>query len=80
MKLSPKTLTACAKVLTGDEGSPLYRSGPMLVELFNEFGSHDEYSWGGGFPTRWVYAHDKLKELNGSDALRFSASVENRKG
>lgn len=70
MKLSPKSLTTVAKVIAGDEVSPLYRSGPMLVELFNEFGSHDEYSWSGGFPTRWVYAKDKLSEANDSIRLR----------
>jgi len=59
----------CAKVLCGDEVSAVYRSGPNLVEFFNRHGSNDEYSYRGGFPTRWVYAKDKLESLNGSDAL-----------
>lgn len=31
-----------AAVVAGD-GSPNYKSGPKLIELFNEFGFNDEY-------------------------------------
>lgn len=39
-----------------------YRSGPSLVSLFNKYGFHDTYGYGGGFPSRWVYTDDKLKK------------------
>lgn len=35
--------------------------------LFNDYGSNDEY--GQGFPSRWQYAEQKLRELNGTPAL-----------
>ncbi|MYC26632.1 MAG: abortive infection family protein [Nitrospira sp. SB0662_bin_26] len=69
MKLSPRTLTAIAKTLCGDEVSSRYRSGPNLVEFFNNHGSNDEYSYRGGFPTRWVYAKEKLTQLNGKGEM-----------
>ncbi|NEQ46277.1 MAG: abortive infection family protein [Leptolyngbya sp. SIOISBB] len=53
--------------MTGDEGISTYRSGPDLVRLFNDYGSNDEY--GQGFPSRWQYAEQKLRELNGTPAL-----------
>ena len=40
-----------------------YRSGPSLVSLFNKYGFHDTYGYGGGFPSRWVYTDDKLKVI-----------------
>lgn len=69
MELPSATLSLLAKAITGDSGSPVYRSGPKLVDLFNEFGARDEYSYGGGFPTRWVYAKQKLVDLNGTAEL-----------
>lgn len=42
-----------------------YRSGPALVCLFNKYGFHDTYGYGGGFPSRWIYTDDKLKRLMG---------------
>lgn len=53
--------------MTGDENLSRYRSGPNLVRLFNDYGSNDEY--GQGFPSRWQYAENKLRELNGTPAL-----------
>jgi len=32
-----------------------------LIQLFNEFGGNDVY--GQGFPTRWVYAEEKIKAI-----------------
>ena len=40
----------------------IYRSGPALVSLFNQYGFHDTY--GGGFPSRWYYTDEKLKKIN----------------
>lgn len=45
----------------------IYRSGPALVSLFNQYGFHDTY--GGGFPSRWYYTDEKLKKINGTPEL-----------
>lgn len=44
-----------------------YRSGPKLVEFFNELGFKDNY--GNGFPSRWIYTDEKLKQINGRPEL-----------
>lgn len=67
MRISGRTFNILAKVVTGDCGLTPYLSGPMLVQLFNEFGSNDTY--GQGFPSRWKYAEDKLRALNGTSTL-----------
>ena len=69
MKISHRTIGALKQHVTGDNGLTPYRSGPALVRLFNEYGSDDEYPSGGGFPSRHVYAEEKLKKLNGSPDL-----------
>lgn len=70
MKLSESTLAELGKIVTGDKGISPYRSGPMLVKLFNQFGSNDFYGKGGGFPSRWVFAEEKLRLINGQVTLR----------
>jgi len=62
MRISEKTIGALARVVTGDSGFSPYRSGQELVKFFNELGSNDVY--GPGFPSRWYYAEDKIRELN----------------
>lgn len=69
MRISTRTIGALKQHVTGDSGLTPYRSGPALVRLFNEYGSEDEYPSGGGFPSRHVYAEEKLKKLNGSPDL-----------
>src|SRR5690606_32208682 len=44
-----------------------YRSGPKLVEFFNDLGSNDVY--GQGFPSRWIYVDSKLSRINGTPEL-----------
>ena len=44
-----------------------YRSGPQLVNLFNELGFNDTY--GQGFPSRWVFTDEKLDKINGTPEL-----------
>ncbi|MBL9164651.1 MAG: abortive infection family protein [Planctomycetaceae bacterium] len=44
-----------------------YRSGPKLVTFFNEFGSNDVY--GNGFPTRYTYVQEKLRNFNDSPVI-----------
>lgn len=61
------------KIVTGnapDECSPLspYRSGPDLVAFFNVLGEDDTYQWGGA-PSRWAYAEDRLRAMNGTDRI-----------
>lgn len=70
MKLATKTIKGLAKLITGDSKLTPYKSGPALVEFFNEYGGNDVYPRGGGFPSRWQYAETKLFELNGKPAMR----------
>lgn len=49
MKLSSKTLEKLRNLINEETD---YRSGPKLVEFFNQFGFHDSY--GQGFPSRWI--------------------------
>lgn len=44
-----------------------YRSGPKLVQFFNELGFNDEY--GQGFPSRWMFTDEKLSLINGTPEL-----------
>ncbi|MDF0706296.1 hypothetical protein [Flagellimonas okinawensis] len=44
-----------------------YRSGPKLIEFFNDLGFNDSY--GQGFPSRWKYTEDRLKHINGTPEL-----------
>ena len=68
MIISRNTLAELVKIVTGDTKMSPYRSGPMLVRLFNEFGSNDFYA--PGFPSRWKYAEEKLLPINGTPTLR----------
>jgi hypothetical protein len=61
MKLSGRTIRQLAQIVTGDSKVSPYRTGPDLVRLFNEFGGNDVY--GPGFPTRWVYAEERIKAI-----------------
>jgi hypothetical protein len=68
MKISRNTLAELVKIVTGDTNLSPYRSGPMLVRLFNEFGANDFYAQ--GFPSRWKYTEEKLLPMNGTATLR----------
>lgn len=67
-----------AETIAGDNGKSIYRSGPQLVDFFNELGFDDTY--GAGFPTRWVFAESKIKEIINQDRLleliNYSLSAE----
>jgi hypothetical protein len=68
VKVEMPTIGALQKLITGDPVSSdgalaPYKSGPTLVDYFNQFGEQDEY--GQGFPSRWIYAESRLSELNG---------------
>lgn len=66
MPLKERTLQKLREIINGN-GTGYYKSGPMLVEFFNSLGSNDHY--GQGFPSRWVYTDNKLKEINGTPEL-----------
>lgn len=67
MTISERSISALAKIITGDSGISPYKSGPVLVRLFNEFGANDIY--GQGFPSRWDYTEKKIRSINGSSNL-----------
>lgn len=68
MKLSRRSIEHIGKLITGDGGYSPYRSGPQLVKYFVEFGANDYYEK--GFPSRWQYTEDKLRQFNDSPAMR----------
>lgn len=74
MKVSDYSIEFIGNMIAGDLPEFPYRSGPQLVKFFNQFGVRDVYPTGGGFPTRRIYAQDKVRGLNGSEALK--AAIE----
>ena len=66
MLLGKKTLEKLRIIINGD-GTQDYRSGPQLVEFFNELGFNDIY--GQGFPSRWYYTETCLEKINGTPEL-----------
>ena len=44
-----------------------YRSGPKLVDFFNNLGFNDRY--GQGFPSRWMFTDERLAKINGTPEL-----------
>jgi len=74
MNLSERTRTRLRYFINGDVGqyeefklAPKYRSGPVLVALFNEHGLNEVY--GSGFPSRGSFTEGCLRELNGKPSL-----------
>ena len=68
MKLGPRSIKKLALLITGDNPLARYRSGSMLVKLFNNYEFDHEY--GRGFPTRRVYVEDNLREMNERPELK----------
>lgn len=69
MMLSEFSIEYLGNFIAGDiEGLP-YRSGSKLVKFFNQFGARDVYPSQGGFPTRRIFAQDKVREINGKSQL-----------
>jgi hypothetical protein len=64
MILQSKTLEKL-RLLINEETE--YRSGPKLVQFFNELGFNDTY--GQGFPSRASYTDDRLSKINGTPEL-----------
>jgi hypothetical protein len=67
MNLCQQSIAALVGIVTGEQGLTIYRSGPMLVELFNRFGANEVY--GRGFPSRWQFAERQLNRINGTDNI-----------
>lgn len=61
MILEQKTLEKLRELINEETQ---YRKGHELVTFFNGLGSKDSY--GQGFPSRWVYTDEKLKQINGT--------------
>ncbi len=68
LKLSEHTISALGSIITGDGGRSPYRTGSQLVLFFNQFGSKEAYE--SGFPSRWYYAEEKLREFNGTPTIK----------
>lgn len=66
MNLAPQSIQLLREII--NEKSQ-YRSGPQLVDFFNQLGFSDVYSWGGGFPSRKDYTYDRLSKINGTPAI-----------
>ena len=64
VRLSPKTIEKLTSLINEET---VYRSGPMLVKLFNEVGFRDVY--GQGFPSRGAFTKDHLERINGRTEL-----------
>lgn len=67
--ISEDSVKQIAQIFCGDiENYYLYKSGPKLVHLFNQyFNTNDVYQ--AGFPSRWVYVYDKIVELLNSGQI-----------
>jgi hypothetical protein len=68
MKISERSVKRLGEVITGDKGLSPYRSGPKLVRFFNELGTNHTY--GQGFPSRWSFAEDCIRQLNDTPTLK----------
>jgi len=68
MKISERTIKRLGEIITGDKALSPYRSGPKLVSFFNEFGTNHTY--GQGFPSRWTFAEDCLRQFNDTPVLK----------
>ncbi|WP_054030977.1 hypothetical protein [Desulfatitalea tepidiphila] len=64
MILSKKTLEKLRQLINEETE---YRSGPKIVQFFNELGFNDSY--GQGFPSRWYFTDQKLEVINGTPEL-----------
>lgn len=68
MIISEYTLKSLAKIVCGDVDYMPYQTGPELVHFFNKYGSDDIYEQ--GFPSRWKYTEDKLREFKESYRIK----------
>lgn len=64
MILCKKTLE-CLREMINEKSE--YRSGPKLVQFFNDLGFSESY--GQGLPSRWFFTDERLAKINGTPAL-----------
>lgn len=64
MILQQKTLEKLRELINEETQ---YRKGYQIVSFFNQLGFNDTY--GQGFPSRWVFTDEKLKQINGSPEI-----------
>ena len=67
MNISAKTIERLVDIITGNSEKSPYRSGPLLIEFFRDFGERDLY--GQGFPSRASYVQVKLRKFNGMETM-----------
>lgn len=60
--ISNKIAECLAQTICGDNQKSFYRKGYELVQFFNQFGFEDVYEI--GFPSRIIYAREKIQLLN----------------
>lgn len=79
MQLNERTLQKLREIINSDDNEIHYRSGPMLVKLFNSLGYNDVYA--SGFPSRKDYTDKKLMGINNTpkldECIKKVFSVEN---
>lgn len=68
MKLSEFSSNKIGEYIAGDHEDWPYRRGTDLVDFFNKLGFREVY--GQGFPSRAVFAKEKVAELNGKSKLK----------
>jgi hypothetical protein len=68
MKISERSIKRLGEIITGDKALSPYRSGPKLVEFFNDFGTNHRY--GQGFPSRWSFAETCIRQFNNTPTLK----------
>jgi hypothetical protein len=64
MKINDKSIEKLRNLINEETE---YRSGPKLIEFFNDLGFKDSY--GQGFPSRWKYTDDRLININGTPEI-----------
>lgn len=68
MKISDFSSNKIGEYIAGDDENWPYRRGTDLVDFFNKLGFRETY--GQGFPSRAVFAKEKVAELNGKSKLK----------
>ena len=78
VKISEYTAQKLGEFIAGDLDGWPYRRGIDLVDFFNKQGYRDVY--GEGFPTRRLFAQNKIASLNGKPKLKdvFTAMLDPR--
>jgi len=70
MKIKKRTINFLGKTLCGDNDLLPYKKGQELVDFFVEhLKVNDKY--GPGFPSRWEYTVNKIREFNHSNHLKL---------